>query len=851
MAKALRVLAAVCLLVSAGSSLHARGSSGDDRIEEIIESMSVEERVGQVFMIDFVGSYTTEQDAFVELIRDYKVGSVVLTWPNNNIQNEAENTPLQVAELSNRLQQLAYDSSRHEGEEGESYFLPLFIAVDHEGDGYPRTHFRSGATPIPSAMAIGATWKPEDAREVGEIIGRELQALGVNMLLGPVVDVLLQPRPEGAGDMHVRVLGGDPYWVGQMGRAYVRGVHEGSGGGVLTVAKHFPGHGASDRVPDDHVPTVNKTLEALEQSDLVPFLQLTNLDPANPQATADAMMPSHIRYRGFQGDAGQLTHPISLDPEGMAAFFDIPTLSEWRSQGGLIVCDSLGVGGIKEFYDPDLESFPHREVARQALMSGNDVLPIVNYRLSGGWFTDSLPNIKDTIDYFREQYQTDTAFRARVDDALRHILAAKLKLYPNLSLEETQVSTDHLDEVVGQGEDEIYQIALDGLSLLYPNQQRLESRLPSAPRRGENILITGCFEECLSEKRLSASAITSTLLSLYGPTGSNTIAPSQIDVLDFAVLHELLNETLEADQIEEARGKIERADWILMALTEYRDTTVPATTAGRRFLQSLDFKLQGKKIIAIAYGAPYYLTASEIGRLTAYYAVYSKIDPYIKASLQAVFKQAVPTTGAPPVSVPGIGYELQNELEPDRDQTIAIEPAHAEELIPGHSVEFTTSPILDHNDHLVRDDTPVEFGAALVGTDQMLAPAVVTDTVNGIAKARFRFPEAGTYELSGHCGAVAFEPLTLLVAEPTPVATATQPMAEIMEEPAMPTEAETPTETRPSVPVSPTPRNGSPGYRVPIVEALIGAVATIIAAIASALAVPWISRRLGRRRDGD
>jgi beta-N-acetylhexosaminidase len=242
MYKMLRVLILAFLLLSTGSSLHTHGSSTNDRIERIIESMSLEERVGQVFMIDFVGAYTSEQDAFVELIRDYKVGSVVLTWPNNNIQNEAENTPLQLAELSNRLQELAYHSSRNEDGEGEGYFLPLFIAMDHEGDGYPRTHFRSGATAIPSAMAIGATWKPEDAQAVGEIIGRELQAVGVNMLLGPVVDVLVQPRPEGAGDMHIRVLGGDPYWVAQMGRAYVRGVHEGSGGSVLTVAKHFPSH---------------------------------------------------------------------------------------------------------------------------------------------------------------------------------------------------------------------------------------------------------------------------------------------------------------------------------------------------------------------------------------------------------------------------------------------------------------------------------------------------------------------------------------------------------------------------------------------------------------------------------
>ena len=72
MAKVVRVLAVSCLLVSAGSSLPAHALSNEDRVEEIIEAMSIEQRVGQLFMIDFVGAYTTEQDAFIELIRDYK-----------------------------------------------------------------------------------------------------------------------------------------------------------------------------------------------------------------------------------------------------------------------------------------------------------------------------------------------------------------------------------------------------------------------------------------------------------------------------------------------------------------------------------------------------------------------------------------------------------------------------------------------------------------------------------------------------------------------------------------------------------------------------------------------------------
>ena len=98
---------------------------------------------------------------------------------------------------------------------------------------------------------------------------------------GPVVDVLERPRPEGSGDINIRSFGGSPFWVGQLGRAYIRGVHQGGAGRVLTIAKHFPGHGASDRLPDDEVATVNKSLGELRRSDLVPFFAITQPDPSD------------------------------------------------------------------------------------------------------------------------------------------------------------------------------------------------------------------------------------------------------------------------------------------------------------------------------------------------------------------------------------------------------------------------------------------------------------------------------------------------------------------------------------------------------------------------------------------
>ena len=204
----------LCVLLA----LTPRSSSAQaDPAAEILAQMTVEERVGQLFIVPFVGPDVGDNSNIAELIVEYKVGGVVLLAANQNFTND-ETTPRQVAMLSNQLQTLALARGA----------LPLLVAIDHEGDGPPYTRITGGVTPLPSPMAVGATWDPDNAEAIGEITGRELSAMGINLLLGPSVDVLNDPRPTGRGDIGVRAFGGDPFWVGTMGRAYIRGVHRGS-----------------------------------------------------------------------------------------------------------------------------------------------------------------------------------------------------------------------------------------------------------------------------------------------------------------------------------------------------------------------------------------------------------------------------------------------------------------------------------------------------------------------------------------------------------------------------------------------------------------------------------------------
>ena len=151
-------------------------------------------------------------------------------------------------------------------------YVPLFIAAAQEGDLYPNDQLWNGLTPLPSAMAVGATWKPATAERVGTVMGSELKAIGINLLFGPSLDVLETPHPENSEDQGTRSFGGDPYWVGEMGRAYIRGIHQGSGKQVAVIAKNFPGRGNADRSPEDEIATVRKTAGAAQgRSNCSPF----------------------------------------------------------------------------------------------------------------------------------------------------------------------------------------------------------------------------------------------------------------------------------------------------------------------------------------------------------------------------------------------------------------------------------------------------------------------------------------------------------------------------------------------------------------------------------------------------
>ncbi len=836
-AKSWLSLVLVTLLLAAQCPQAQAQQPENDPAVRLLERMSPAARVGQLFIVTFPGTDTSEAAAIHSLIMEDRIGGVLLRPQNGNIVNEGD-TPTQVAALTNSLQQLSWEGSQSPslalpGEEanGSDPFIPLIIAVEQEGDGPPHTAITNGTTPLPSLMAIGATWKPEHAEAVGAIVGQELSAMGINLLLGPSLDVLDTPRPDNPADLGVRSFGGDPYWVGRMGTAYVRGVHTGSGGRVGVVPGHFPGLGAADRPLSEEVSTVQKSLEQLKQIELAPFFAVA--DSSDPLAQADGLLISHIRYRGFQGNIYQSTKPISFDPQALQQLMNLPELAPWRDAGGVTVADELGVRAVSRFYDPTEQEFMGLRIAREAFVAGNDLLILSHFALTDDW-ESQINNVRATVAFFRERYDSDPTFQTWVDEAVLRILRMKLRLYGSPSaftLSGAQVNEARVADTVGQQREEIATLARDGVTLLSPPSPDLR---PSPPAAGEYIVIftddrqSSPCATCSPTYVISPTLLSDTLIRLYGPQATGQVQPYLVQSFTFSELMEYLNApaappeegTTTPTPPNPVETAIQRANWILFAMLDANESTGPPSVVSR-FLAEQTVPMRDKDVAVFAFGAPYYLDTTEISKLSAYFGLYSHTEPFVEAAARALFDE-FPFVGASPVSVSGINYNLITQTQPDPDQIIEVfyevvgngegenRPQPTPQTIEVHqsdTLRLWTSTVMDQNGHPVPDGTPVEF--IFTYPQEGLEHTVQSNTRDGVAETTVTLDRVGQLQVSVRAEPVPRairlemsipegEPAVIVQITPTPTPT-----------PSLATP--TPTIPAPTPEVTPTPSQASSG----------------------------------------
>jgi beta-N-acetylhexosaminidase len=776
----------------------ARAQDNTVDVQAILAAMSVADRVGQLFVVTYEGSDVTPTSDIADLIRAYRIGGVLLQADNGNFRNltpdgTSANAPEQLARLTNRLQSLAFDGNLPEERalaptlddveplsvpEDRGVTLPLFIGLEQEGDGFPYSELFTGSTPLPSNMALGATWNTADAATAGRITGAELAAVGVNLLLGPSLDVLDAPRVDSRASLGVRSFGGSPFWVGRLGRAFIGGVHDGSANRVATFAKHFPGQGSSDRLPADEIATVQKTPEELAAVEMAPFaaaVQPGTLDqllppPASPaeplskaSTTTDGLLSTHIRYAGVQGSSEGVP-PISLAPQLGQDLLNRLHFAEWRKSGGAVMSDALGAPAIRLYYDPTLQSFPHKRIAQEALVAGNDMLLLSRFALTDTW-PDELQNIQETVTFFQEKYQADADFRRRVDAAVLRILTIKARLNPELSLSDALVDGNNIAETVGQDTATVAQIARDAVTLISPSPAELAQRMPTGPARNDNLLIITdaraarecTAEDCPAFPLVEPIALQEILLRLYGPAASGQLTPERINSLTFQQLSDYLAGLPTDPPAEEIEQLIADANWLVFAMLD-SDQQVASSDALRQFLSQRPESRESKRLVALALNAPYFLDTTDIAKLTAYFGVYSKTQPFLEAAMRALLREFTPT-GAAPVTISGTNYSLAEKLRPDPDQTIQLQVPDVRVQMGtntftakvGDTLRVVAGPILDLNGRLVPNGTLASFKLKQ-RTDQFQLPLQESGTVDGYAEASVILERAGDFEVQVQSG---------------------------------------------------------------------------------------------------
>lgn len=764
--RAIAVLTFLAVLLShAFSSLAApnpQTDSAEERARQVLSRMTPQEKIGQLFLVTFQGPVLRADSELADLINRYHIGGVVLRADHDNFSTGEESLN-QILALNHSLQTASWEASQETRldpttrEEYTPNFVPLFVAVSQEGDGYPYDQILDGMTPLPNNLAIGATWQPSLAREVGYVLGEELSALGINMLLGPSLDVLEPPYSGETEVLGTRSFGGDPYWVSRMGVEYVQGVQTGSSGQVAVIAKHFPGAGASDRLPEREVATIRRSLEQLRLLDLVPFTAISGNMNSFPGAHVDGLLVSHTRYQGFQGtNIRATTRPVSLDLDAVKQLMGVEPLSLWREQGGLLVSDDLGGPAIRRYYTSikQTEDMVSR-AALNAFLARNDLLYISDFSMGN---TSNFEGTVRVLESFTKKYRDDPAFAPLVDESVHRILTLKFELYERLILEEILPSEAGL-EGVGDANSVSFEVAQQAATLISPQQADLEIEIPDPPNLNDRIVFivdTGevrACSTCSRENALEVDALEDVVLHLYGPSAGGQVSTNYLTSFSLRDLEDAMRA---ATGITDIENELRRANWIVFAMLG-PEISSPSYTALNQFLSERADLYQQKRLIVFAFGAPNYLDATNITKLTAYYGMYSKIPEFVDMAAYLLFRELRPP-GAPPVSIPAVDYILNQALFPDPEQVISLrlddpqvggaegEAGAATPVVPqyqiGDSIRVRTGVILDQNGHPVPDGTPVEFFSGLAGI-----PPQIETTVGGTARTTFQALVSGPMEI--------------------------------------------------------------------------------------------------------
>ncbi len=296
----------------------------EKKVNEKLESMSLEEKIGQMLIISYRSGEM--DDTLKSALVNNKPGGFILFAENFTTYEKTLNLIKSIKETAD---------------------IPMFMSVDQEGGTVQRLKSLSDvqATKIPAMFDVGKTGDSDIAYQVGGVIGEELKVFGINVDFAPVLDIVESRNQSFIGS---RSFGTTADLVSQMGIKLGKGLED---KGVIPVYKHFPGHGSTTTDSHYDLPVINKTKDELMEKELIPFKKAIG-------EGADIIMIGHLAIPKITNDK---------TPASLSKVLITDLLKTELNYQGLVVTDALNMGALTNNYKES-------EIYEMAINAGVDLL---------------------------------------------------------------------------------------------------------------------------------------------------------------------------------------------------------------------------------------------------------------------------------------------------------------------------------------------------------------------------------------------------------------------------------------------------------------------------------------------
>ena len=574
--------------------------NGEKWAEKALRKMTLDEKIGQLFMIwvraQFMNVNSPDYTQLRDTIAKYHIGSLAMT-----VRYEPpflyRNQPYEAAALLNRLQQ---DSK-----------LPLLIAADFERGLSMRLY---GVTEFPHAMAFGAAGKTEFAEDFGRITAQEARAIGVQWNFFPDADVNSNPSNP---IINTRSFGEDPQAVSDLVDAYIRGAHQ---GGMLTTIKHFPGHG--DTATDSHlgVAQVTGDMARLESVELVPFKNAI-------EAGADSVMVAHVTVPALDPDANHVATTSSTVVTKL--------LKQQLGFKGIVVTDALDMGALTRLYANDIG-----RAAVDAFKAGNDLLIIP-------------ADLDASYRAMLKAVESGEIKQQQVDVSVLKILKAKA----SVGLDEGRlVDLGQLSTVIGKPEniavgqqvaDDAITLVRDNGKVLPLNHEPLGTATPGLPYTHLEEVRNHVVVVVLSDDvRTETGRALERQIKLRAPDAHVIYVDPRIAA---AMSNDVLTAVDAADSVIAAAYVIPTAGRAVTVNGAVQNTV--SLTEGNGVLLQQILAHAAAKTVVVAMGNPY--LATDFPSVENYICTFSSTSVSEVAVTKALFAE-IPIQGHLPVTIPAI-----------------------------------------------------------------------------------------------------------------------------------------------------------------------------------------------------